>query len=48
MIPEGYTIEDIKKREQIMRDFLFAKPRPINFKKVYHNGYSIFKHWYKD
>ena len=27
---------------------LFAKPVLINFKKVYQNGYSIFKHWYKD
>ena len=39
MIPEGHTLEDIKKREQIIRDFLFAEPRPINIKKVYHNGH---------
>ena len=103
MIPEGHTIEDIKKREQIIRDFyrelkeksisnemlnfcplcvaevytlrcdvmrcgrglrathyivqprltvyagkicsfsLFTKPVLINFKKVYQNGYFIFK-----
>ena len=27
---------------------LFAKPVLINFKKLYQNGYSIFKHCYKD
>ena len=54
MIPEGHTIEDIKKREQIIRDFYREWKEksisnemlhfcPLCVEEVYQNGYSIFK-----
>ena len=54
MIPEGHTIEDIKKREQIIRDFYRELKEksisdemlnfcPLCVAEVYQNGYSIFK-----
>ena len=55
MIPEGHTIDDIKKREQIIRDFYrewkekSISDEMLNFcplcvAEVYQNGYFIFKH----
>ena len=55
MIPEGHTIEDIKKREQIIRDFYRELKEksiscemlnfcPLCVAEVYQNGYFIFKH----
>ena len=54
MIPEGHTIEDIKIREQIIRDFYREWKEksisnemlnfcPLCVAEVYQNGYFIFK-----
>ena len=54
MIPQGNNIEDIKKREQIIRDFYRELKEksiscemlnfcPLCVAEVYQNGYFIFK-----
>ena len=42
MIPEGHTIEDIKKREKSISDEMLNFC-PLCVAEVYQNGYSIFK-----